>query len=446
MKIRINKKFRPLFQLLTGKHPEVDIVIMTGGRGSTKSFNVALFALIGVVEHEYKVIYSRFTNQSIGDSIKAEVSSKIELLQYEDLITDTQYRLESTKHDGLIAFKGIKTGAKAQTANLKSLSGFNILVVDEAEEIPDLDTFEKVYLSIRSEEKRNISILIMNPNTKESWIWKEFFDKHNIEAGFNGIHNNVMYTHSSYLDAPPNAIPDNIKKYYERMQLEEPERYDNIVMGGWMDEPEGVMFPSKSLNRYVGSDLKVFDEKGRINEEIDAITAAIDIADTGEDHLCMPIGINIGSKVFIHDVVFTLEGSDVSPRLCAEKLNFYKPDHVRVESNMGGSMYKELLKPYLKFDADLYGARAKANKHTRITMLAGTIKRYCYFRSDYEKGSDYDLFMRWLSKYLKNDDNEHDDAPDALAMLMYFIRKIILPHLYEGDHLEIEDKFYGSDG
>lgn len=426
MEIRINKKFRPLFELLSGKHPEVDTVILTGGRGSTKSFNVSLFSLIGVVEHQYKVLYSRFTNQSIGDSIKTEVSEKIELLGYESQIADTQYRLESTEHNGLVAFKGIKTGSKVQTANLKSLSGFNVFVVDEAEEIPDLDTFTKVYLSIRSSDKRNISILILNPTTKEKWIWKEYFEKNDIDSGFNGVHKNVMYIHSSYLDAPPGAIPENIKSYYERMRVDEPERYENIVLGGWMDEPEGVMFQSKFLNRYNGADFDIN------SEEIDAITGFIDIADTGEDHLCMVIGYNIGSKVFIHDVVFTLEGSEKSPQLCAELINRNKPTYVRIESNMGGSMYKNLIKPHIKISTQLLGARAKANKHTRITMMAGTIKKYCYFRNDYERDSDYYKYMKWLCSYLKSDDNDHDDAPDATAGEMYFIRRQ-LPHLYKGE-------------
>lgn len=210
-------------------------------------------------------------------------------------------------------------------------------------------------------------------------------------------------------------------------------------------EAEGLLFPIAELNRYNGTDFKTYDESGKLNEEIDACISAIDIADTGEDHLCMPIGFNVGPKVFIHDVVFTLEGSDNSPRLCAEKINQHKVDHVRIESNMGGSMYKNLLEPYLKHPADLFGARAKSHKHTRITMLAGTIKKYCYFRDDYEKGSDYDKFMKALTMYLRVDENKHDDAPDAMAMLMYFIRKIILPHLYDGDNIEVSDSHYTKD-
>lgn len=200
-------------------------------------------------------------------------------------------------------------------------------------------------------------------------------------------------------------------------------------------ESEGLLFPIESLKRYNGLEFKTD------SEEIDAITGFIDIADTGEDHLCMPIGYNIGANVFVHDVVFTQEDSGKTPQMCADVINLRKPQYVRVESNMGGTMYKNLLEPLLKTDVELYGARAKANKHTRITMQAGTIKKYCRFRTDYEKGSPYDKFMIAMSTYLKFDENKHDDAPDAVAGLCYFIRRM-LPHLYEGDNLETEGNHY----
>lgn len=80
--IEISSKFEPLFQLLDDNaFPEVDTVVLTGGRSSSKSFNVALFTLIGLVERNWKTLYSRFTNTSIGDSIKTEVSDKIDLLK-----------------------------------------------------------------------------------------------------------------------------------------------------------------------------------------------------------------------------------------------------------------------------------------------------------------------------------------------------------------------------
>ena len=98
------------------------------------------------MQHFWNVLYTRFTNVSIIDSIIPEVDDKIELLNYQNYVNSTNTHIES--NGNRIAFKGIKTGSKQQTANLKSLFGFNCFVVDEAEELPDYETYEKVFLSI----------------------------------------------------------------------------------------------------------------------------------------------------------------------------------------------------------------------------------------------------------------------------------------------------------
>ena len=112
---------------------------------------------------------------SIEDSVKPEVSDKVELLGYQSIVKDTQTHIEHANNR--IAFKGIKTGSGVQTASLKSLQGFNCFVVDEAEELPDYKTYKKVFYSIRSAIKRNLTILIPNPNNKGTLDMKEFFEK-----------------------------------------------------------------------------------------------------------------------------------------------------------------------------------------------------------------------------------------------------------------------------
>jgi PBSX family phage terminase large subunit len=213
--LKISKRFQPLFEILTGQHPEVDTVIITGGRYSLKSYTASILAVSALVWYQWNILYTRFTNSNIVDSIKPEVSDKITLLGLDGIVTDTQTHIE---HKGnRIAFKGIKPGAKMQTANLKSLSGFNCFINDEAEELPDYKTFKKIFYSIRDTEKRNLSILILNPTTKDHWIFHEFFEKKGLEGGDNCIKDNVMYIHTSYLDSTLSMMPANILKDYERM-------------------------------------------------------------------------------------------------------------------------------------------------------------------------------------------------------------------------------------
>jgi len=240
MNIDFSKKYQPLFQILQGKHPEVDTVILTGGRGSAKSFVISVLSLIALVEYGWNVLYTRFTNVSIIDSIKPEVDDKIDLLNYGSKVNSNNTHIESK--GSRIAFKGIKTGSKKQTANLKSLFGFNCFIVDEAEELPDYDTYEKVFLSIRSKDKRNLTILILNSASVHHWIYRTFFLNRGIEGGSNTIKGNVCYIHTSYLDVKKEYLAKNVVSYYETLKIENPKKYEHVVMGGWTEAVEGRIF------------------------------------------------------------------------------------------------------------------------------------------------------------------------------------------------------------
>lgn len=288
--IDISYKYAPLFELLEGKHKEVDTVIITGGRGSAKSYTVGLFSILGLTEYDYNILYTRFTNTSIIDSIKPEVSDKLDVLGKRYCVNDTNTHIECGGNR--IAFKGIKTGSKQQTANLKSLSGFNVFVNDEAEELPDYATFKKVFYSIRSTTKRNISILMLNPSSVTHWIFKDFFKKRCVPAGANCIKDNVMYIHTSYLDVNPKYIAENIRKDYERLKETDPDQYNNVVLGGWLQNNEGIVF----------KDVTWID-KFPSDNQLDRIFFGLDYGFENDPTALVKIGVS-GQNVYAQKLVY----------------------------------------------------------------------------------------------------------------------------------------------
>ena len=87
------------------------------------------------------------------------------LLGWQSLFKVANNRIEGLGNKSKIVFKGFKTGSNQQTASLKSLKDFSTLIVEEAEEIPDFDTYEKVSLSIRGNtgtDEPNLKVLILN--------------------------------------------------------------------------------------------------------------------------------------------------------------------------------------------------------------------------------------------------------------------------------------------
>ena len=416
--MKISKKYKPLFDLLFDKHPEVDTVILTGGRLSAKSHSVGVFSAESFIQYDWKVLYTRFTNVSIEDSIVAEFKDKLEINNYKDYCNIVKARVKSTCGDGEVVFKGIKTGSKAQTASLKSLSGFNCFIVDEAEEIPDYETFKKVYYSIRSKDKRNISILILNPTIKEHWIYQKYYlDK--VEDGFNGVRDNVMYIHTSYLDVAKEHIPNNILNDYIRLKTESPEDYASIIMGGWVDNVEGQLFTN--LKSYKKGDLRI--------EDVEFKATCADIADKGTDYLCILVGFIVGNKVYIDDVIMDNSESSITQPRAVSFYEKHKAEFNWIESNNSGNTYANYVKRDCK-NVAFKTFNAVGNKETRIISNEAIITDHFVFRSDYELNSDYHIFMKQLKKFNKNEKlNGHDDAPDATASLARILNRSF-PHLF----------------
>lgn len=428
--IEISYKFQSLFELLDDSvNPQVDTVILTGGRGSSKSFNTSLFCLIGMVEYGDKILYTRFTNTSIGDSIKLEVSDKVELLNYEDRVVDNQFRIESKNGNGFISFKGIKTGSKGQTANLKSLTGFTRFIVDEAEEIPSLATFKKVFYSIRSVDRRNLSVLILNPTTKDHWIYQEFFEKKEVPDGFCGIVDNVLYIHSSYLDVNPKVIPSNIIRDYERLKEDNPEEYENVVLGGWKTDIEGVLLPL--------SDLKFQDLTDIPESNIVYKFAVGDPADKGGDSFAVPMmHVAIDGKnfsVFVKDVIHSKDGIEVTNARIIEKTSEQQIEDIFIEFNGVGSASFYGLRRDLTNHATVKPFTVHIPKEVRILSNYEFVKKYFIFDETYKSKPEYYSFIKDVVGYVKDDGtaNKHKkDSLDSLCSAASFLKLKYKTFLY----------------
>ena len=190
--ISINSKYAPI------THSDARYFIVTGGRGSGKSFSINLLLVLLTYEKGHTILFTRYTLASAYVSIIPEFIEKLELLnRFNDFyITKDEIR---NKHSGSkIIFKGIKTSSGDQTANLKSLQGVTTWIMDEAEELINEDTFDKIDLSVRQLGSKNRVILILNPVTKEHWIYNRFFQDKGIQDGVNTTKGNTTYIHTQY--------------------------------------------------------------------------------------------------------------------------------------------------------------------------------------------------------------------------------------------------------
>jgi len=145
----LNKKYEELFS------SKARYYIITGGRGSGKSFAVTVFLTLLTMTEGIRVLFTRFTMVSAHLSIIPEFLEKIILLGYENTFSVNKAEVVNLKNKSDILFRGIKTSAGNQTASLKSLQGVSTWVLDEAEELIDEDIFDTIDLSIREKNIQN---------------------------------------------------------------------------------------------------------------------------------------------------------------------------------------------------------------------------------------------------------------------------------------------------
>ena len=229
--------------------------VITGGRGSGKSYSLNSFLLLLTYESNHVILFTRYTLVSASISIIPEFIDKIESANLSDDFYITKDEIVNIKTGSKILFKGIKTSSGTQTANLKSLSGVTTWVLDEAEELNDEETFDKIDFSIRAKGIQNRVILILNPATKEHFIYKRFFESKGIEAGSNLTTKDSTYIHTSYLDNYEN-LSESFINQVENIKENNPKKYEHVILGGWLDKAEGVVFTNWKFGAFNPDNLQ----------------------------------------------------------------------------------------------------------------------------------------------------------------------------------------------
>ncbi|WP_424493907.1 hypothetical protein [Salinimicrobium sp. GXAS 041] len=160
--------------------------------------------------------------------------------------------------------------------------------------------------------------------------------------------------------------------------------------------------------------LKYYDE---LSNETGAISlGAADIADSGTDYLAAPFAKLIGKKIYVHDAIYTQEGSATSADRIVQKTQMYNVLKMVCETNAMGATYINLLKT--KGAQNIKGVVSKGNKMNRLISYAWIINEYFVFK---RTGSpEYMKFLKALKGFLKTNKSE-DDASDSVTLLAQYI-------------------------
>jgi len=269
--IELNPKFAPISK------SDSRYFIVTGGRGSSKSYSINTLLMMLTFEAGHTILFTRLTLSSAYISIIPEFLDKIETLNIQDHFHITKDEIINKLSGSKIIFKGIRTSSGDQSANLKSLANVTTWVMDEAEELTNENIFDKIDLSVRNLKKQNRIILILNPVTKEHWIYTRFFEDKGVMDGSNVTKDNTTYIHTTYLDNI-----DNLSKSYleqiENIKRRRPEKYKHQMLGGWLQKAEGVIFSNWKVGQFKRVGVSVYGQDyGFASDENTLVETNIDV-------------------------------------------------------------------------------------------------------------------------------------------------------------------------
>lgn len=156
-------KHRTLFR------PEYTYFVDEGGRGGGKTKDKVKAIVFEASIRPVRVLVTRELQNSIEESVKAEIEACIFEEGLEHFFDITQSSING-KNGSRFIFKGLKNNIN----NLKSIADVDIVLVEEAENVTK-DSWEKLLPSIRPISGRAIVVVIFNPaneldDTYQRWI------------------------------------------------------------------------------------------------------------------------------------------------------------------------------------------------------------------------------------------------------------------------------------
>lgn len=149
--------------------------------------------------------------------------------------------------------------------------------------------------------------------------------------------------------------------------------------------------------------------------EFEGIYAYTDTADEGSDYLCQIIFGVYMHKPYLLDVYYTQEPMEVTEIEAAHRLNIFKVNQVRVESNNGGKGFARNVKRELElidnYYTDVTWFHQSSNKKARILTNSTYVQKIMQFPHNWDKL--WPEYFDVMIKYQREGKNEHDDAEDA---------------------------------
>jgi phage terminase large subunit len=392
--------------------------LITGGRGSTKSFNVAFFLLMLTFEKGHKILFTRYTMTSAEKSIIPEFLDKIEREQIQEFFIITKDKIINSLTGSEIMFAGVKTSSGNQTANLKSIEGITTFIMDEAEEWVDEEAFDKLVLTVRKVGIQNRVVIVMNPCNRQHFIYKKFIENTHKIVDYYGypvevsIDPRVCHIHTTY---------HNFKHYLNKDFLENIEYLESndtldfgyAVIGQWRTNAAGLMYSNLMLE-----DFRITPEYVRDNNLI--TLSMTDLKDMGTDTLAsVVVAIGLDNRAYIVDIIYNTDDMRKNLPNLILMLNKWRCVRNVFESNFQGMNIATNIEPHLP-QGSVKSVASTMNKVKKIQGVRTVVTQLIFAKN--APHEEYAKAINHIQNFpydCKASDDGIEDALSMMAMHLY---------------------------
>lgn len=226
-------------ELIPELHPFLEkhrYKVAYGGRGSGKSWGIAILLVLMAYQKPTRVLCCREIQKSITDSVLQLLADQIERLGLQDA-----FEVQKNQILGTNGSRFIFEGLRSNVTKIKSLEGIDIVWCEEAESI----------------SKTSWQTLIPTIRKPGSEIWVSF-----------NPYDELDETYQRFVVAPPPEtysvcinyhqnpwLPEELRKEAEYMKSQDEGLYKHIWLGECLSNKEGA---------YYAQQLKQLDEQGHV--------------------------------------------------------------------------------------------------------------------------------------------------------------------------------------
>lgn len=227
--------------------------IVMGGRANGRSGSASRYVVSQLLGKEYtRGAIMRATREDIRASCWGEITDRIkeQNISGEFRIADNEMFIE--RGENSLRAHGFRASSGSLTARLKSLAGYNLVWIEEGEEIGE-DEFRKLDDTLRTVKGRIRIIITLNTPPKNHWIIKKWFDlTPSYEApGFYlpSIKKEIkdtIYIGGTFRENLPNLDTHTIERY-KAYRYTNPSYYWQVIEGLSPEEVRGKIFTGWQL-------------------------------------------------------------------------------------------------------------------------------------------------------------------------------------------------------